>query len=174
MHDTEDKHSLSGTGFLYFDEDETGIPQRVLIDPAKSKKKKCGVGWIPLWTEASGIGVSLMELAQNDSLTRTDYRILCWILSQIHHNNLLFLCHTHIAEDLKIQRANVSAAIKRLCQIGVLQKTGTKSGKINGYVLSPAFGFRGSLGEGAKLRRQEIKRFSQNSTIIPFPAAIAQ
>ena len=77
MYDAEDKPFLSGVGFLYFDEDETGIPQRVLIDPAKSKKKKYGVDWIPLWTEASGIGVSLMELAQNDSLTRTDYRVLC-------------------------------------------------------------------------------------------------
>lgn len=133
------------------------------------RKKKCPVQWLTLWQDASEIGVSIMEQAESDVLTKTEYRVRDWLLGTIGIGNFCYVNQSEMARRLNIERATASRAIKKLIDLNILIP-GPKSGKNNTYQISPAFCFFGKLTDGVKARndiiRQEqakILKFDKNS-----------
>lgn len=149
-------------------EDSEQAPQTVYFQPPKSRKYDSR--WLLLWQEPSEIGASIMEQAENDQLTQTEYRVRDWLLGTIGIGNFVYVNQSEMARRLKIERATASRAIKRLIELGILIK-GPKSGRSCTYMVSPAFCFSGGLGAGIKARREAIKE--GKAKILPFAAVAA-
>lgn len=121
-----------------------------------NRKKKYPVQWLTLWQDTSEIGVSIMEQAENDILTKTEYRVRDWLLGTIGIGNFCYVNQSEMARRLNIERATASRAIKRLIELNILIP-GPKSGKSNTYQISPAFCFFGKIGDGIKSRKEIIE-----------------
>lgn len=121
-----------------------------------NKKKKYPIKWLTLWQDDSEIGVSIMEQAESDLLTKTEYRVRDWLLGTIGVGNFCYVNQSEMARRLKIERATASRAIKRLVELNILIP-GPKSGKNNTYQISPAFCFIGKIEDGVKARKETIK-----------------
>lgn len=120
-----------------------------------NKKKRYNIKWLTLWQDSSEIGVSIMEQAENDILTKTEYRVRDWLLCTIGIGNFCYVNQAEMARRLNIERATASRAIKKLIELNILIP-GPKSGKSNTYQISPAFCFSGKIENGIKARREEI------------------
>lgn len=130
-----------------------------------NEKKKYPVKWLTLWQDDSEIGVSIMEQAESDLLTKTEYRVRDWLLGTIGVGNFCYVNQSEMARKLNIERATASRAIKRLIELNILIP-GPKSGKNNTYQISPAFCFFGKIKDGVKERREVIK--TEKAKIIDF------
>lgn len=119
------------------------------------RKKKYPVQWLTLWQDTSEIGVSIMEQAENDILTKTEYRVRDWLLGTIGIGNFCYVNQSEMARRLNIERATASRAIKRLIELNIIIP-GPKSGKNNTYQISPAFCFFGKISDGIKARKEEV------------------
>lgn len=128
-------------------------------------KKKYSVKWLTLWQDDSEIGVSIMEQAENDLLTKTEYRVRDWLLGTIGIGNFCYVNQSEMARKLNIERATASRAIKRLIELDILIP-GPKSGKNNTYQISPAFCFFGKIQNGIKERKNTID--NKKAKIIKF------
>jgi predicted transcriptional regulator len=72
-----------------------------------------------------------------------DTRVLAALLKELDYENLILTSQADIARKLGMQPSNVSSAIKRLVQSGVILK-GPKRGTNYSYKLNPEFGWKGS------------------------------
>ena len=150
-----------GRGTFLSDDDDKS-PVSVFVTP---KNRTYQVDWIPIW-QGVKTGVTLMEQAQNEKpLTQTEYRVRDMLLGSIGLGNWAIVNQAEIARRIRVNRADVSKAIKRLRELGsVLQ--GGQLGRNNQYRISPAFCFKGSIGEGQKLVKEAIKQ--HKTKVIPF------
>lgn len=138
---------LHGPAFVLPD-DSNQIPQNVYFVPPKAKKiwKE---SWLLLW-QTEGTGVSMIDQAKYEKpLTQTEYRVRDYIMGTIGIGNMCFINQSEVARQLKIQRADVSRAIKRLISLGIVI-AGPKSGRSLTYMINPGFCFAGSLATGIK------------------------
>lgn len=143
---------ISGHG-TFLPDDETKNPAAILITP---KNRNYTVEWIPLW-QGIETGVSLMEQAEFEKpLTQTEYRVRDMLLGLIHIGNWAIVNQAEIARRLRIHRPDVSQAIKRLIELGIVIK-GTKMGRNHQYMISPGFAFKGALPEGQELVKKAAK-----------------
>ena len=136
-------------------EDSAQTPQTVYFQPPR--KRQYHTRWLLLWQDPSEIGVSVMEQAEQDMLTRTEYRVRDWLLGTIGIGNYVHVNQAEMARRLRIERATASRAVRRLIDLGILIQ-GPKSGKSCTYMVSPAFCFSGSLGTGVRERSATIRR----------------
>lgn len=143
--------------------DSSQPPQNVYFVPPT--KKDYRVKWLTLWQESSEIGVGIMEQAENDVLTKTEYRVRDWLLGTIGIGNFCYVNQAEMARRLNIERATASRAIKRLIKLNILIP-GPKSGRNNTYQISPAFCFFGKIGNGVKERNKVIK--NEKAKILEF------
>lgn len=72
-----------------------------------------------------------------------DFRVLMALLERLEFDNLILVNQSEIARELEMLQPNVSAAIKRLVEVGVILK-GPKKGSGCSYKLNPNFGWKGS------------------------------
>jgi hypothetical protein len=98
-------------------------------------------------------------------LTQTEYRVRDVLLGSIGMGNWAVINQAEMARRLRVHRPDVSAAIKRLIELGIVLK-GDKIGHSNQYMISPAFCFKGSLAEGQKLAHEAEKQ--HKAKVIPF------
>ena len=101
-------------------------------------KRKNGftTGWLAMAQEP------LMKLAQAD-LGKEAMRVLFAALAKLDFENWLSLSHADLGRELGIARPNVSRAIARLIQEGVLI-AGPKLHGRGTYTLNPQYGWKGS------------------------------
>ncbi len=148
-------HEPRGEGlFIPDDDSKESVP--VYIQPPKPKVKYA-VPWGSFWMERSEIGVTFMEQAESRLLSLTDYRVRDFILGLIGLGNFVHVSHTDVGKALHIARPHVSASIRNLCRLGILNK-GPSAGRFNSYEINPAMLYRGNLSEGLKQRRAAITR----------------
>lgn len=149
----EQEKQLNGLATVW-PEEEGQAPQTVYFQPPK--KKKYPVEWLNLWQNVD-TGVSMTEQAEMEKpLTQTEYRVRDWLMGTIGIGNYVYVNQAEMCRRLRIDKKNASIAIKRLIELGILLR-GPKSGRNNTYMVSPAFCFKGSLGEGVQVVNQAAK-----------------
>lgn len=72
-----------------------------------------------------------------------DYRVLLALLAKLDWDNMIVLSQSELARELEMHRPNVSQAIRRLVDLGVIIK-GAKMGVHQSYRLNPNYGWKGS------------------------------
>jgi predicted transcriptional regulator len=82
-------------------------------------------------------------IAKTDNLHGTEYKVLFFLLSRIDYENRAVLTQSFIAKELGMPQPQVSAAIKKLVEAGVISKISV--GGANGYMVSEFVASRGSL-----------------------------
>ena len=151
-------------------EDENQAPTSVLVLP---RKREYQVQWLTLW-QFVDTGVTLMEQARLEKpLTQTEYRVRDMLLGSIGLGNWAIVNQAEIARQLRVHRPKISAAIKRLIELGIVIQ-GDKMGRNSQYMISPAFCFKGSLQEGEKLVRQAEKEHKAKAKVLPFQRSSEQ
>lgn len=93
-------------------------------------------GWVAMAQEP------LMKLAQAD-LGKEAMRVLFAALAKLDFENWLSLSHADLGRELGIKRPNISRAIARLVEEGVLI-AGPKLHGRGTYTLNPHYGWKGS------------------------------
>ena len=88
-----------------------------------------------------GIQEGFLHLAKSN-LTLEETRIIMLLFSKLDFENWLRISQSDIAKELDMQRSNISRAIKRLVEKGILHK-GPKVGTSWTYRLDPSFGWKG-------------------------------
>lgn len=158
-----DKTQIYGRATAWL-ENTPEAPVDVYFNPPK-KRNYCSK-WLLLWQDESEIGVSIVEQAKLEKpLTQTEYRVRDFILGTIGIGNYVYINQSEVGRELKLNRAQVSRAIKRLVELNILI-CGPKSGRSNTYMVNPAFCFAGSLSNGIKAKREIIQ--SNQAKIINF------
>lgn len=146
-----------------FPEDKNQEPIQAYFTPPKDKKYN--VNWIVIWQNPSEIGVGLMEQAESNKMTLSDYRVRDFLLGTIGIGNYVFVNQREVSRRLNLNKKTVNESIKHLIGMGILLP-GPKSGRSNTYMLNPAFCFNGSLNNGISARKQIIKQ--ERAKIINF------
>lgn len=108
-----------------------------------------------------------MEQAREKRLTLTDYRVRDWLLATINVGNWAIVSQKIMAEQLTLDPAEVSKAITRLVEFGIVLR-GKKIGRSSQYMINAAFCFKGPLHEGQKLAQQAKKGYEETK-VIQFP-----
>ena len=156
------KDQISGRGTFWPDK-EGEPPTSILVVP---RNRQYQIQWLTLWQDVE-TGVTLMEQARMERpLTQTEYRVRDMLLGSIGLGNWAIVNQAEIARQLRVHRPDVSSAIKRLIELGIVIQ-GEKMGRNCQYMISPAFCFKGSLPEGQKLARQAEKEHKA-AKVIPF------
>lgn len=136
-------------------EDDGQSPQTVYFQPPK--ERKYNARWLLLWQDGSDIGVSMVEQATLEKpLTQTEYRVRDYLMGTIGLGNYVYVNQAEVARKLRVRRASVCDAIKRLIELEILIQ-GPKSGRSNTYMVNPAFCFSGGLGHGIRKRKEAIQ-----------------
>ncbi len=156
---TMDKKYIRGKATVWPDDEEQEILTAYFVPP---KKTRYSAKWALLWTDETGAGI--VEQAQMEKpLTQIEYRVRDYILGTIGIGNYVYVNQAEVGRQLRIDRAHISRAIKRLIELQILV-AGPKSGRSNTYMVNPAFCFAGGLRNGIQARREA----KQSGKILPF------
>ncbi len=98
----------------------------------------------------------LIEIAKDGELTLEHKNVLFYLFGQLSFENYLHISQKDIAEALKIDKANVSKAMKLLIAKGIILD-GPKVGRMKSYRLSPDLGWKGRVTNLEKHRRDRLK-----------------
>ena len=121
------------------------------------KRNPYGNGWIMNSQEALDI------LAEDKDLKGTHYKVFLKICARVDFENWVHLPLKELANELGIDKANVSRSIKLLVQKQVLIRS-DKIGRSYAYRLNPDFGWKGkvkNLDEYRKERDEQMVRERQ-------------
>ena len=77
-------------------------------------------------------------------LSHEQTRVLMILLSELDYENYIQVAQVDIAEKLKMQKTNVSRAMKNLMQMDVILE-GPRIGRSKTYRLNPQFGWKGTV-----------------------------
>ena len=88
-----------------------------------------------------------MNQAALDAISESDlhgreFRVLFKLLKRLNYENHIPVVQSEIAEELKLDRGDVSKAIKRLLALEVIER-GPKMGRCHSYILSVDFAWKG-------------------------------
>ena len=113
-------------------------------------------GWVSMNQDALGIIKQFTRVE--------DFRVLMALLERLDFENLIQVSQADVARDLKMDRAQVNRAIKRLIAADAIIE-GPKIGISKSYRLNPNFGWKGSAKNHNKALDEERKR-RNNITIL--------
>lgn len=99
-----------------------------------------------------------LHLAKQNFSGRTR-RVLDYLFAKLDFENWIRISQSDIAKDLDLNRANVSRAIKQLCDKGIIHK-GPKFGTTWTYRLDPNFGWKGKASK-KKAAEDAIRKAKQ-------------
>jgi DNA-binding transcriptional ArsR family regulator len=85
-----------------------------------------------------------------------DFRVLIALIKEVSYENQILVSQVEIARRLKMHPSNVSSAIKRLVEAGIVLR-GLKKGIKCLYQLSPELGWKGSAKNHITARREYLK-----------------
>ncbi len=88
-------------------------------------------------------------------LSHEQTRVLMILLSELDYENYIQVAQVDIAEKLKMQKTNVSRAMKNLMQMDVILE-GPRIGRSKTYRLNPQFGWKGTVSNHKKALRHGL------------------
>ena len=94
--------------------------------------------WLKAYQEA------FIHLAKDRDITGEIRRVLDYFFGKLDFENYIHVAQTEIAEALGLQKANVSRAVRVLCDKQIILK-GPKTGRIITYRLNPDYGWKGKV-----------------------------
>ena len=144
------KELKSGRYTLTNDEDELQHQPVYLFTPNKRDYDKTVGGWIIMWQEAA------LRLAADKRLNLTDHRVLAVLNSKLDFENWIRISNKEIGDYLGVARPNISVSMKKLMEIGMLIP-GPSVKNIRTFRLDPAFGWKGTIQQGATQRRKALR-----------------
>ncbi len=106
----------------------------------------------------------MRDLANDKTLDGQDLRIALAIISNLSYDNIFNLSHRELAEQVGIQRPNVTKTVNKLVKKGYLQIIG-KQGQQNIYMFNPNIAFKSKAKNLKDLKRawnQETVLKTQN------------
>jgi DNA-binding transcriptional ArsR family regulator len=109
------------------------------------------------WYMQSQEGAAL--IAKDKEMAGRPTRVLLYLASRLDFNNYIQVPNSEIAEDLDLDKANVSRALALLERKGVLLR-GPKVGKSYGWRLNPNFGWKGKVKGMRDARREQLRVIS--------------
>ena len=112
------------------------------------KRNPYSKGWIMNSQDALDI------LAEDKDIKGVTYRVLFKVCARVDFENWIHLPIKEIAEELTIDKSQVSRNIKLLVEKGVLIKS-EKIGRSYGYRLNPNFGWKGKVKNLDDYRKQK-------------------
>jgi DNA-binding MarR family transcriptional regulator len=90
------------------------------------------------------IQAMFLKMAQDREITGEVGRVLYYCFSKLDFENYIHVAQTEIAEALGLQKANVSRAVRVLCDKQIILK-GPKTGRTITYRLNPEYGWKGKV-----------------------------
>jgi hypothetical protein len=109
----------------------------VLLVP-KTKKKLKEKDWMMFYQ------AGLAKLAKDKELRGAPRSVLDYLMSMMDFENFIGVDQTRIANELAMEKASVSKAIKLLLEKKILEK-GPKFGRMNSYKLNDFYAWRGTV-----------------------------
>lgn len=88
-------------------------------------------------------------------LSHEQTRVLMILLSELDYENYIQVAQVDIAAKLKMQKTNVSRAMKNLMQMDVILE-GPRIGRSKTYRLNPKFGWKGTVTNHKKALRHGL------------------
>lgn len=95
-------------------------------------------------------------IAKDKTLTLETKNVLLYLLSRLDFENFILVPHVEIAQELSMQRSNVSRAVKALVEKNIIVE-GPKVNRSRGFRLNNRFGWKGTLSNLRLLRKEEQK-----------------
>jgi biotin operon repressor len=86
----------------------------------------------------------LEEFAARDDVHGETFRVFIYLNAILDFDNVISIPQNDIAKALKMKRPNVSRAIKKLEELGVIIR-GKKVGRISAWRLNPNAGWKGKV-----------------------------
>lgn len=99
------------------------------------------------------------ELSEDEELQGQTWRVLAALLGRLGWENWLHISQADICRKLKMDKADVSKAMKQLREKGVIIR-GPKMGRSYAYKLNSNFGFKGKLTDLSAYRMKERAHLS--------------
>jgi DNA-binding MarR family transcriptional regulator len=90
------------------------------------------------------IQAMFLNMAQDREITGEVGRVLYYFFGKLDFENYIHVAQTEIAQALGLQKANVSRAVRILCDKKIILK-GPKTGRIITYRLNPEYGWKGKV-----------------------------
>lgn len=122
----------------------------LLYAPNKKRLARENGGWFVQWQEAT------MVLAQNKSLTLTDWRVIAVLQAKLDFDNWIRLSHAEIGQAIDVARPNISKSMQRLVGLNVVL-IGPSTRNVKTYRLNPDLLFKGTMRNAVKARRQATR-----------------
>ena len=94
---------------------------------------------------------------QRKDLGEEGFAVFLAMVGQMSYENHILVPQAELAKELGMQRPNVSRAIRKLLDLGVIEK-GPKVGRVHSYKLSSSYGWKGSARNHVIALDQERKR----------------
>jgi predicted transcriptional regulator len=105
---------------------------------------------------------AIEKLGMDKDITINDFRVLTVLFGRLEYENWLYITQQEIADQLGLQRPNVTKCLKKLIDKGIILK-GSKLGKVNGYRLNAYYGWRG------RITKEYQSTYEKHSKLIQFP-----
>lgn len=88
-------------------------------------------------------------------LNHEQTRVLMMLLADLDYENYIQIAQIDICNSLKMNKANVSRAVKNLLEFGIILE-GPKIGRSKTYRLNPQFGWKGTVSNHKKALRNGL------------------
>lgn len=153
MHSTKDAPpDIEGGQYnlLKQGEEDANAQPVYLFAPNKKRLAKELGGWFITWQETN------MLLAQNKTLTLTDYRVIAVLQSKLDFDNWIRLSQSEIGRAIDVAQPHVSASMRRLVALNVIL-TGPATRGVRTYRLNPDLAFKGTMRNAVQQKRQAPK-----------------
>jgi predicted transcriptional regulator len=120
---------------------------------AYPKPKITGNRWVMTFQD------SLEIIATDEDMTGQTLKVMLLLMGNLEFENYITIKQVTIAEKLKIDKADVSKAMKLLVAKGIILKV--KEGTTTGYKLNPHYGWKGKVSN----RDIELKRIVKQRVV---------
>jgi len=134
----------------------TGEVDDVVLVAVPKRSNGFTEGWVAMSQNA------LKQIAEIDRLE--DMRVLMMLLSILDFENYILVQQKALANALDMDKAQVSRAVRRLTERGILIK-GPKAGRSWTYRLNPTYGWKGSAHGHRKALQKATEKWGQAKAI---------
>lgn len=122
---------------------------------------------VPVWVNAKvrwhedwfmGIQASFEQIASDKEMTYEMFRVWVYLLSKLGFENWITVPQREISDHLDMKKQNVSRAIKKLAQKGLILK-GPKIGRTTAYKINSHYAWKGKIKNLSADRMGQVKDF---------------